>query len=443
MNSKNPRLLAVKALTRVSDGAYSNLQVNNIIQRSEMDPRDVSLFTNIVYGVIQHRITLEYYVENLVKNTKKLDNWVKELLYTAIYQIKYLDKIPDRAIFNESINIAKKLGHDGTRKLVTGVLHHIQRDGLPSLDKINDNFEKLSIQYSVPTWLIEKFAHDFGNEKMITILNSINDNSNQSIRVNTSKISMTDLKAKLVEEGFEVEESKVADNALILTKKPAIHSQYFELGLFTIQDESAMLPVQSMNLTPGEVILDACAAPGGKTTQIAEYISPSGRIEALDLHEKKLKLIKNNAKRMGLNELINLNALDARKIDEVYDSESFDQILVDAPCSGLGLMRRKPEIRYEKSIDDINRLSKIQLEILSSISDKVKHGGVITYSTCTVTPEENVNVINQFLNVNPDFESQRVSTRKGINDNREEDYLAIYPDDFNSDGFFVAQLKRR
>ncbi|WP_283678207.1 16S rRNA (cytosine(967)-C(5))-methyltransferase RsmB [Lentilactobacillus sp. Marseille-Q4993] len=441
ITSNNPRKLAVDTLVEGKQGAYSNIQVNNVLSNTDMKASDGALYTTIVYGVIQHRLTLEYQLRPFLRDESKTDEWVKELLYTAIFQMHYLDRIPTRAIFDETIKIAKTKGHDGIRRMVTGILHAIQKKGLPSFDKIKDPTERLSVEFSVPVWLVEKLTSQLGSEKTLSILESINSAPKQSIRVNQNKISKEELTAKLEDEGFTVTPSAEAASALIISDGHPVHSQLFKDGYYTIQDESAMLPVESMTLHPDDTVLDACSAPGGKTTQILEHVT-NGQVIALDIHDKKLQTVNRNAKRMGLNGSLETIALDARKVDEKFADGYFDSILVDAPCTGLGLIRKKPEIRYGKLPEDIEHLSKIQLEILNAVAKKLKPSGTITYSTCTIVDEENIGVVNRFLTDNPDFELQPTKTKLGLTSNIDNGLIKIYPDDFESDGFFVATLKR-
>lgn len=440
MPTSNPRLLAVKTLSKISNGAYSNLQLNQVIENSDLSSKDIGLLTNIVYGVIQHRLTLEYYLNHFLKNADKVDDWVKELLYSAIYQMEYLDRVPDRAVFNESIKIAKKMGHDGIRRLVTGVLHQIQRNGLPDFNEIKDPIEKLSIEYSVSEWIINELIDQLGKDKALSILESINEPSKQSVRFNSKLITKQELVKKLIDEGYEVENSKLVKSGLILSKKSASYSQTFKDGEMTIQDESAMLPVESMDINSSDNILDACSAPGGKTTQIAEHlnVNDGGHVTALDLHDSRLRQVKKNAKRLAVSDVLSTKACDARKLDDFYEDDSFDQILIDAPCSGIGLIRRKPEIRYEKTINDVNKLASIQIDILNSAAKKLKVGGKLVYSTCTILNQENSDVIDKFLSENSNFKKVPVVSKMDVK--LSDDYLRIFPDDFNSDGFFVCNL---
>lgn len=440
-NTNNPRYLAVKTLEKVSDGAYSNLQISNVIDSTKMNEKDIRLFTNIVYGVIQHRLTFAYYIDVLVKHPHKLKQWVKELLYSAIYQMQYLDKVPNRAIFNESIKIAKDRGDDGTRRLVTAVLHKIDRNGVPEISHRLSDLEKQSISASVPVWLIQQLNNQVGKQKTKSILSTINQAANQSIRVNLKKTNLEELQSQLSDLGFEVRKSEVAADALVVSNGVAAHTDLFKQGFYTIQDESAMLPVQSMDINSSDVILDTCAAPGGKTTQIAEQLD-DGFVVAVDLHENKLPKIIKNAVRMGLDQNVKVKAMDATNVNDEFSDEFFDKILVDAPCSGLGLIRRKPEIKYEKQLKDVTDLSKIQSEILDAVAPKLKVNGQLVYSTCTILNQENSKVVKQFLETHPNFESIKVKTKNNLKPNENSDYLKVFPDDYGSDGFYIAGFKR-
>ena len=204
-----------------------------------------------------------------------------------------------------------------------------------------------------------------------------------------------------------------------------------------------MLAVESMHIEPGDKVLDACAAPGGKTVQIAEALTnEDGHVDALDIHQHKVRLIEKNARRLGVEKRVTAHALDAREVDQLFDDESFDKVLVDAPCSGIGLLRRKPEIRYTKTLNDSKQLHKIQLAILNAVAAKVKKGGIITYSTCTILQQENDDTVQAFLAEHPEFELVKTTTARKVKDNRHSPTLTILPSDFDSDGFFVSSLKK-
>lgn len=439
------RGLAVSTLEIIKNGAYSNLQLNAAIQHSKLEERDVHLFTTIVYGVIQHRLTLEYWLKPFVKQPQKMQPWVRELLYTALFQMQFLDKVPNHAIFDESIEIAKARGHEGQRRFVTGVLHQIDREGVPDFNAIKDPTERLSIETSLPVWLIEELTAEVGLAKAESIARSINNAPAQSARVNSAVSDIENATAQLLADGFDVQPSPVAPDGLLLNGGFVAGSQAFANGTVTLQDESAMLVAPAMKITdPIMKVLDACAAPGGKTTQIATYLDheAGGQVDAFDIHEHKVQLIRNNAERLFVRDRVFATAMDARLLGDKYENEVFDRALIDAPCSGFGLLRRKPEIRYEKSIKDSQNLQKIQLALLDSVAPLVKVGGLLTYSTCTILRLENDDVVDAFLAKHPEYELETTFTENNLKADRDTKTLTIYPDDFNSDGFFIASLKR-
>lgn len=440
-----PRWLAVAALAKIKNGAYSNLQLNQLINEHRMDRRDINLLTNMVYGVIQHRLTLEFWLKPFVRHPHQLDPWVRELLLSALYQWQYLNKIPQRAVFNETIEIAKVKGHPGIRRFVTGVLHQMDRSGLPAFDTIEDPDERLSVTYSMPVWLIQELRQQLGATKMEAIIASLNQPAKQSLRVNTALSTVSDVTTALTNDGLTVEPSKISPLGLVVTDGQAINTEAMRYGMFTVQDESAQLVVPALNVQPGDQVLDACAAPGGKTTQVAAQLDADagGEVVALDIHANKVRLIGQNAARMHVADRVAATELDARKVQTQFDDESFDRILVDAPCSGLGLMRRKPEIRYEKQLQDSLNLQKIQLAILAAVAPTLKKGGIMTYSTCTILQQENQDVIAKFLADHPEFELQTTPTEQDLKADRTDKTLSIYPDDYLSDGFFIACLRKK
>lgn len=438
-----PRALAVYTLESIKNGSYSNLQLNATIKKFEMSVQDKNLYTTLVYGVIQHRLTFEYWLKPFIKQPKKMQPWLRELLYTALYQMMFLDKIPTHSIFDETIEIAKQRGHDGQRRFVTGVLHQIERNGLPSFEDIKDPVERLSVTASLPVWLLETLNQQVGIEKTEKIAASINDAPKQSVRINRATTDQTTAIAMLESEGFTVEVSKVATDGLLVSGGFVAGSQTFMAGDITLQDESAMLVAEVMQLTPDAKVLDTCAAPGGKTTQIAGYLDNDlgGKVTAYDIHKHKVALINENASRLHVADRVEAKENDARNLASEYPSESFDRVLVDAPCSGFGLLRRKPEIRYEKQLTDSQNLQKIQLAILNSVADLVKVDGLLTYSTCTILDIENKVVIDKFLVAHPEFKLFPVKTGNKL-PTAKNGTLTIYPDDYQSDGFFIANMQR-
>lgn len=441
---QSAREVALLALERVEyNGAYSNLQLDQLLKKYPLSKADRRLATNIVYGVLQHQLTLEYWLAPFV-HRRKLDPWVKTLLLIAIYQFQYLDRVPNWAVTNETIETAKRRGNPGIRKFVTGVLHAILRQGVPSLEQISDPWKKLSIGSSVPEWLVKELVSQYGQQQAEQVLTSINEPARQVVRINSAKVSLGQVKQELTKAGIKFVPSQVAQDALVITKGEVVDSPLFQRGEITIQDESAMLAVESMQIKPTDQVLDACAAPGGKTVQIAARLSVAdgGQVTALDIHQHKVQLIEKNARRLGVSDAVTAQKLDARDVSQQFADQSFDKILVDAPCSGIGLLRRKPEIRYTKSLSDSRKLHQIQLVILDAVAPKVKKGGIITYSTCTILRQENDETVAAFLAQHPEFELVKTTTANKVKDDRSSQTLTILPSDFGSDGFFISNLKK-
>lgn len=438
---KTPRWLAMMTLERViSQNAYSNLQLNNTIKRHQLSEADKRLMTKIVYGALQHLLTIDYRLAPFLRQ-KKLAEWAHALLLEAVYQLDYLERVPDFAVVNETIEIAKTRGNPGIRKLVTAVLHNYLRHPRRDINQIADPLTRLSVAQSVPQWLVQQLVEDYGLTMAEKILASFNQPGHVSLRVNSAKISVDEAMTRLESEGVQTHRSKLAPFGLVVDAGNVINSPSFEKGLVTIQDESAQLAVDSMTLSPHSVVLDACAAPGGKTTQIAEQLG-RGQVVALDIHSNKVRLIKKNAARLGVADQVRALALDARRVGDQFQDESFDAILVDAPCSGIGLLRKKPEIRYDKTAADSQRLQKIQLAILDAVATKVKKGGIITYSTCTLLKRENELTVREFLSSHPQFTELTTKTTKCIKDGRDARSLTILPNDYGTDGFFIGTLQR-
>ncbi len=284
------RYLAVDILTRIQrENSYSNILLNQTLMKYRLPVQDANLLTKIVYGTLQQQLTLEYWLNPFIKQKKVLP-WVKELLLSALFQLQYLDRIPARAVLDESIKIAKAKGHDGIRKFVTGVLHAVLRSQLPDPHEIADPFERARIVYSVPGWLVNQLVTENGWEKTNLLLSSINQPPHQAIRVNTSKISLQQAERALTAAGFTWRRSQLSPTSLIIQSGFAGNSQLFKNGSIVFQDESAACVVASMEIKADQKVLDACAAPGGKTLQIADQLQ-TGHVWALDIHEHKVKLI--------------------------------------------------------------------------------------------------------------------------------------------------------
>ena len=440
----NPREIALKILVDIdNENAYSNIQINKKMNK-DMDIRDQNLVREIVYGIIENKLYIDYIICNASKvKLKKIHPNILEILRIGIYQILFMDKIPNSAAVNESVKLAKKYGHKGTIGYINGVLRAIIRNTekftyIDRTDKIN----YLSIKYSHPKWMVERWVKEFGVEFTETLCMANNETPSLNIRVNTLKINKIDLILKLKNRGIKLTEGLYAKDCLIAEDAHNITSlKEFEDGLFTIQDESSMLAAQIMNPKEDSIILDVCSAPGGKSTHIAQLINNKGMIISRDIFEHKLKLILENSNRLGI-DIIEVENHDALKRDANLIGK-IDYLLLDAPCSGLGLIRRKPEIKWNRIEDNISALSKLQYDIIINVKDYVKLGGTLVYSTCTIEKDENINLIDRFIEENPEFKLVSIEDRFEYKENLntlKEGYIQLFPNIHNTDGFFIAKM---
>ncbi|WP_027963141.1 16S rRNA (cytosine(967)-C(5))-methyltransferase RsmB [Halalkalibacillus halophilus] len=445
MSQATVREITLKILVQVGEqGGFSHIILNQAVIKNDLKQNDKGLLTELVYGTLQHQYTLDFYLEPFITN-KKLDRWVRWLLRMSVYQMEYLDRVPDHAVINEAVTISKRKGHKGISGFVNGVLRSMQRKGVPSLDNIDNQLEKLSIATSHPFWLVRMWSEQYGFDLTEEMCHSNIRHKNVSIRVNILKQSRETMQELLLEEGIETKQSNLSDQGLIVTKGNVIYSSYFP-NHFSIQDETSMLVTEMMGLEETDTVLDSCSAPGGKTTHIAEKMNDKGTIHAHDLHAKKIKLVSEKADELGLSS-IQASALDARKLHETYDKETFDRILLDAPCSGLGVLRSKPDIKYNKHKSDLDGLAIVQQDLLQAVLPLMKQHGKIVYSTCTVNKQENEEQIKQLVNeeqveVDPSFFEELPSVCKeliGIS----EYGIQIFPQDFDADGFFITRLQKK
>ncbi|EMG35179.1 16S rRNA (cytosine(967)-C(5))-methyltransferase RsmB [Streptococcus oralis] len=427
------RSLALAVLEDVLvNQAYSNIALNKHLKGSQLSVADKGLVTEIVYGTVARKLTLEWYLSHFIEDRDKLDNWLYILLLLSAYQLRYLDKIPNHAVVNEAVELAKAR-KKGSEKLVNAVLRRILREGWPDIDSIKRKNKRDSIAYSLPVWLVSKLKEEYGEERAQAIFKSLLMRNKASIRV-ADLSRKEEIKAVL-----EATDSPLAATGLVKEQGHFAGHDLFSEGAITIQDESSQLVATTLDLQGEEQVLDACAAPGGKTVHIASYLT-TGQVTALDLYGHKLNLIQENAQRLGVVDRVQTQKLDARKVHEFFGRDSFDKILVDAPCSGIGLLRRKPDIKYNKETADFTSLQEIQLEILGSVCQTLRKGGIITYSTCTIVSEENFQVVEAFLESHPEFE--QVKLEHECKDILKDGCILITPELYGSDGFFISQFRK-
>ncbi|MGM7701119.1 16S rRNA (cytosine(967)-C(5))-methyltransferase RsmB [Pseudalkalibacillus sp. Hm43] len=446
---KNVREVATDLLLKIDRSqAYSNLLLNQAIQKNDLSSKDSGLLTEIVYGTVQRKNTLDFYLKSFInKPLTKLDDWVVVLLRLSLYQMVYLDRVPDHAIINEAVAIAKKKGHKGTSGFVNGVLRNVQRKGVPPLASIKEKELQLAIECSHPEWLINRWIDQLGEQNTMDMCTINNLPPMVTARVNRLKSTVQEVIDRLEKESVGGKPSEVTPDGIKVTSGNLPKTDVYKSGLLTIQDESSMLVGYAVDPRSGERVLDACAAPGGKTTHLAERMDNEGEITAIDLHEHKVQLIDEQIERLGL-ENVQTIAMDTRKAANLFQAESFDKVLLDAPCTGFGVIRRKPDIKWSKRPEDIERIQQVQYDLLESVARVLKPGGLLVYSTCTIEADENRNQIERFLQEHPEFvwdvsfyERMPQSVQPYISNNKGE--LQVLPQYFDSDGFYIASLRKK
>lgn len=453
---RTPRELALDTLVKVAEtGAYSNLQLNRALQDAQLQRADAGLVTELVYGTIQRQLTLDHWLSKFAaKGLRKLEPWVHQLLRMSAYQLLYLDRIPAHAAVNEAVTIAKRRGHQGISGMVNGILRSIDRNRAElTIDTISDKNPavQISVRHSYPEWLVARWIKAYGVETTEAICASGNEAPHASVRINPLRETREEALQLLTEQGIEAEVSKLAPAGIVVRRGGNLaDTEGFRKGLWTMQDESSMLVAEVVAPKAGMQVIDCCAAPGGKTTHMAELMGGKGKVYANDLHPHKRQLIIDQAIRLGLQ---NIEAIteDAGNLGERFAPASLDAVLLDAPCSGFGVIRRKPEIKWTKTAGDVAEIAGIQRKLLQAAADLVKPGGTLVYSTCTIESTENEDQIAAFLQEHPEFqldaewpeEVLQPLREKGIIDSSFKGQAQLLPHHFGSDGFFIARLRRR
>lgn len=444
-----PRETALKVLYDINkSGAYSNIALNKYLEGGKLSNLDKAFITELVYGTLKWRLSIDHIIEQFSSvKIKKLSPWILNVLRLGVYQLVYISKIPESAACNESVNLAKRYGHSASSRYVNAVLRNVARskDKITYPDRSKDLISYLSVKYSHPDWMVKKWLELFGESFTEELLKSNNDTPPLTVRVNTLKTDKGGLVNALKNEGVETTSAKYIDSALTIDNPSSLTKmEAFVKGLFQVQDESSMMVGRILDPKPGEFVIDVCSAPGGKATHIAELMNNKGRVVARDIHEHKIKLINEAAQRLGI-QIIQTEVFDASKQDEKLMGKA-DSVLVDAPCTGLGIIRRKPDIKWTRTQNDLKEIVKLQEKILSVSSHYVKPGGVLVYSTCTIEPQENEEMVKAFLKDNKDYSLEDISEfiPGGLaKDTAKEGYIQLYPNIDGIDGFFISKMRRR
>ena len=438
---KSARQVAFEALIKIHrDGAYSNLIVDSLLKENrDLDERDRAFVSNLVYGTLDRLILIDYNLGlYLNQPVKKLKPELHTILRMGTYQLLFMDKVPSRAAVNESVNLAKVNKSSFAASLVNAVLRRVADNGIRLPDSSENNPDYLAIKYSCPEWLISLWIEAYGYDNAVALAEKALEAPPVVIRVNTTKITPDELIWKLAEEGVISEKTDIAPDALLISNTGAIDSlQAYSQGLFHAQDLASQLCCAALDPKEGETVFDLCSAPGGKAFTIAEKMNNTGVVRAFDIYQSRVELIKNGASRLGLSNVFSYLS-DASIFNENYGTA--DKILCDVPCSGLGIIRRKPEIRFKKC-NDIENLPEIQYRILCNATRYLKQGGRLVYSTCTLNPAENTEVCKKFLAEHPDFVS--VDALPEIPRYSSGDkFITLMPHINSTDGFFIAVFEK-
>ena len=406
---------------------YSNIATNNIIDKNE--PTKPAFVREIVYGVLENKYLLDYKISRLIRGKiKDVRPQDLTILRSGIYQLEYMNSIKSYTVVNESVKLAKKLAK-GRDKFVNAILQRYAREGknlnpVPKSEEISDIISFWKIKYSFETWILKLFVNQFGLVETENILKSLNRHPNFFVRTNLNEISRDELQKKLKAMGIESVASERTDTALKLFGKNLVANSLYERGFYSVQDESSQILIKEMEIEKNLCVVDVCAAPGGKTFAIAERMKNTGMVYSRDIYMHKIKKIKNEAKRLRLSN-VQASLWDGTK-PEADLVEKCHRVLCDVPCSGLGVIARKPEIKYRKNSEVIKKLYEIQFEILRASAKYLKEEGILLYSTCTINRDENEAIVERFLKENIDFKLEKK--------------ILLLPNRDDTDGFFIAKI---
>ena len=439
----SPRQHVLKLLDRwEKSDAYADILLEKLFDQNKISTQDRALIQEIFFGVIRWRKRLDWIIEQFFQGSiKKSPRFVRQILQSSLYQLIYLDRIPSYAIINEAVKIAKFKGG----RYWSGKINAILRNFLNNQNKFEfpdiskTPVEAIAIQYSFPRWIVERWIKRWGVNETIALCTANNNRPHITLRVNSSKIKPQKFEEKLSELNVKVVSSKYSENFFRADTLPTL-SQFklFQQGYFSIQDESAGLACQLLQPEPGETIIDLCAAPGGKTAYLNELSKNKANIYSIDLNFSRLKLVRESLKRPGFS-TSRLIQGDARN----FSCKLVDKIIVDVPCSGLGVIAKRVDLRWRRKPEQIGELTKIQLDILRNAASLVKSGGSIVYSTCTIEPEENEEIITKFLSENKQFQIDSARSYVPEIFTTGEGYVYTFPHKHGIDGSFAVRLQKR
>ena len=445
----NMRELALGVLLEISGGEeYSHIALRNVLEKYQyLEKQERAFLTRLVEGTTEKRIWCDYVIEQFSSvKIRKMKPVIREILRMSAYQIGYMDSVPDSAVCNEAVKLARKKGFQQLGGFVNGVLRnlarHIREIKYPEME--TQPALALSVRYSVPEWIVSIWIKRWGEERTERILSAFEERRPLNIRVNQERITRAELKERLEKRGIKVTEVDSLPGALGIEGYDYLAGlPEFQEGLFQVQDLSSMLAVEAAGVKKGDYCIDVCAAPGGKTVYMAEKAGADGYVDARDLTEYKAELIRENCRRLGLSNT-GVSVKDACVKDEASVGKA-DVVLADLPCSGLGVIGKKTDIRYQMSQEQQGELAKLQREILDTVQSYVKPGGTLLYSTCTINPEENEENAEWFLENYP-FEAVSLEDclpEKYAGETGAKGYVQLLPDVHGCDGFFIAKFRKK
>ena len=429
----NVKQVAINLISQVDKGAYSNIALNETFKTLDINSKEKAFITEIFYGVIRNKKFLDYIIERYTKDIRK--EWIRNLLRISIYQITFMNS-DDKGVVWEATELAKKYSI-AISKFINGTLRNYLRNKDSELKRLDDekNYEVL---YSIPRWFYDTLEKQYGNDNLKQAITSLKKIPYLSVRVNKLKYSEEEFEEFLKEKDIQI--IKKVDTVYYVNSGLIINSEEFKTGKIIAQDASSYLAAKNLGVMPNELVLDICAAPGGKTAVLAEEMKNSGEVIAIDIHQHKIKLIDTNMKKLGI-DIVKAIVMDARNVNK--QGRKFDKILVDVPCSGYGVIRKKPEILYSKNRENIEELAKLQLEILNSAADILKDGGELIYSTCTITDEENTNNIKKFLEERKEFKVEKLYIPENVLGDYDKlgGFCINYKEEI-MDNFYIIKLKK-
>lgn len=429
----NVKQVAINLISQVDKGAYSNIALNETFKTLNINSKEKAFMTEIFYGVLRNKKFLDYIIEKNTKEIKK--EWIRNLLRISIYQITFMDS-DNKGIVWEATELAKKYSI-AISKFINGTLRNYLRNKDSELKNLADekNYEVL---YSIPKWFYNILEKQYRNENLKQAITSLKKVPYLSVRVNKLKYTEKEFEEFLKEKDIQI--IKKVDTVYYINSGLIINSEEFKTGKIIAQDASSYLAAKNLEVIPNELVLDICAAPGGKTAVLAENMENRGEIIAIDIHQHKIKLIDTNMKKLGI-DIVKATVMDARNVNK--QGRKFDKILVDVPCSGYGVIRKKPEILYFKNRESVEELAKLQLEILNSAADILKDGGELIYSTCTITDEENTNNIEKFLKEREEFKVEKLYIPKNVSGDYDSfgGFCINYKEEI-MDNFYIIKLKK-